>query len=83
MSVAVGVGRETRRSAPGTSTWPVPAPAGATAVDGDSIWTASEWVAQTCTYADYNISGPGFGTCGGTRAPLGNWSTRISKLSTK
>ena len=56
---------------------------GATAVDGDSIWIASEWVGQTCTYAQYNISGPGFGTCGGTRAPLGNWSTRISKLSTK
>jgi hypothetical protein len=56
---------------------------GATAVDGDTIWIASEWVAQTCTYAQYNITGPGFGTCGNTRAPLGNWSTHISKLSTK
>jgi hypothetical protein len=56
---------------------------GAAAVDGDSIWIASEYVGQTCTFAAYNISGPGFGTCGGTRAPLGNWATRISKLSTK
>ena len=56
---------------------------GATAVDGDTIWIASEWVAQTCTYAQYNVTGSGFGTCGNTRAPLGNWSTHISKLSTK
>ncbi len=56
---------------------------GAAAVDGDTIWIANEYIEQTCTYADFNIAGPGFGTCGGTRAPLGNWSTRITKLSTK
>ncbi|HET9036310.1 MAG TPA: hypothetical protein VFN45_08895, partial [Myxococcaceae bacterium] len=56
---------------------------GAAAVEGDSIWIANEYIDQTCTFAQYNISGPGFGTCGGTRAPLGNWSTRITKLSTK
>ena len=56
---------------------------GAAAVEGDSIWIANEYIAQTCTFAEYNISGSGFGTCGGSRAPLGNWSTRITKLSTK
>jgi hypothetical protein len=50
---------------------------GATAVDGGSIWVASEYVAQTCDYATY-LADP---TCGGTRAPLGNWSTHISKLT--
>jgi hypothetical protein len=52
---------------------------GATAVDGKSIWIASEYIAQTCTFAQY-ISAP-FGSCGGTRASLGNWATRISKLT--
>jgi hypothetical protein len=56
---------------------------GAAAVDGDTIWIASEYIAQTCTFADYNSSGTSFGTCGGTRAPLGNWSTSITTLSTK
>jgi hypothetical protein len=50
---------------------------GAAAVDGNSIWIASEYVAQTCTYSAY-LADP---TCGATRAPLGNWSTRISKLT--
>jgi hypothetical protein len=50
---------------------------GATAAMGNSIWAASEYVAQTCTYAAY-FADP---TCGGTRAPLGNWSTHISKLT--
>jgi hypothetical protein len=50
---------------------------GATAAMGNSIWAASEYVAQTCTYAAY-FADP---TCGGTRAPLGNWSTHISKLA--
>jgi hypothetical protein len=50
---------------------------GATAVDGNSIWVASEYVAQTCNYATYIVDP----TCGGTRAPLGNWSTHISKLT--
>ena len=57
---------------------------GAAAADGNVIWTASEYTAQTCTFAQYN-AGPssptGFGTCGGTRGPLGNWSTFLSKLS--
>ncbi len=50
---------------------------GAAAVDGNSIWVASEYVAQTCTYDVYKLDP----TCGNTRAPLGNWSTHISKLT--
>ena len=50
---------------------------GAAAVDGNSIWVASEYVAQTCNYATYIVDP----TCGATRAPLGNWSTHVSKLT--
>ena len=56
---------------------------GAASPDGDSVWIASEYIAQTCNFAAYNIAltGPsGFGTCGGTRGPLGTWATRISKI---
>src|SRR3989454_7579738 len=64
------------------------------AVDGNSIWIASEYIAHTCNYTDWG--GPFFaggsgdnllGTCGGashgpgTRSALANWSTRISKLT--
>ena len=51
---------------------------GGAAVDGDSIWVASEYIAQTCTYAQYLIVPRG--QCGGTRGALSNWSTHISKL---
>jgi hypothetical protein len=66
---------------------------GAAAVDGNSIWIASEYIANPCNYTAWG--GPFFaggtgdnllGTCGGAshgpgaRAALGNWSTRISKL---
>ena len=52
---------------------------GAAAVDGNNIWIASEYVAQTCTYAQYLMVPQG--QCGGTRGPLGKWSTHISKLT--
>jgi hypothetical protein len=67
---------------------------GAAAVDGNSVWIASEYIAQSCDYSQWG--GPFFtggtgdnllGTCGGAshgpgaRAALGNWSTRISKLT--
>jgi hypothetical protein len=67
---------------------------GAAAVDGNSVWIASEYIGGACDYI--NWGGPFFaggtgdnllGTCGGashgpgTRAALGNWSTRISKLT--
>jgi hypothetical protein len=67
---------------------------GAAAVDGNSIWIASEYIAHACSYTDWG--GPFFaggtgdnllGTCGGeshgpgSRTALGNWSTRISQLT--
>jgi hypothetical protein len=66
---------------------------GAAAVDGNSVWIASEYIASACTYT--NWGGPFFsggtgdnllGTCGGAshgpgvRTALANWSTRISRL---
>jgi hypothetical protein len=53
---------------------------GAAVVDGDNIWLASEYIAQTCTLAQY-MSAP-FGSCGGTRTSLANWATRITRLAT-
>jgi hypothetical protein len=47
---------------------------GATAVDGNNIWIASEYIGQTCTMAQLQADS----TCGGTRTLLANWGTRIS-----
>jgi len=52
---------------------------GAAVTDGTSVWIASEYIAQTCTLAQY-LSGA-IGSCGATRTSLGNWATRISKLN--
>jgi hypothetical protein len=67
---------------------------GAAAVDGSSVWIASEYIAHSCDYTDWG--GPFFargsgdnllGTCAGAghgpggRTALANWSTRISKLT--
>jgi hypothetical protein len=57
---------------------------GAAVTDGSSIWIASEYIGQTCTYAQYYPAPPspaGFGSCGGTRTSLANWDTRISKVN--
>ncbi len=51
---------------------------GATAVDGANIWAAAEYIAQSCTLAQYQAAP--FGTCGGTRSALANWSTRVSLI---
>ena len=51
---------------------------GAAWIDGSDIWIASEYIAQTCTLAEWEAADL---TCGGTRAPLGNWSTRITRLT--
>ncbi|MEU7873054.1 hypothetical protein [Dactylosporangium sp. NPDC049140] len=51
---------------------------GATAVDGNNIWIASEYIGQTCTLAQYEATP--FGSCGGTRTALANWGTRISLI---
>ncbi len=66
---------------------------GAAAVDGNSIWIASEYIAHACNYTDWG--GPFFGgtgdnllgTCAGPshgpgpRTALANWSTFISKFT--
>jgi hypothetical protein len=67
---------------------------GAAAVDGDSVWIASEYIAHACTYTAWG--GPFFdggtgdnllGTCAGAshgpgvRTALANWSTFISKFT--
>jgi hypothetical protein len=49
---------------------------GAAATDGNSIWFASEYIGQTCTYTQYKADP----TCGGTRGALGNWGTRITQV---
>lgn len=51
---------------------------GAAVVDGSNIWMASEYIGQTCTFAQFVIPGS---TCGGTRSGLANWGTRISEVS--
>ncbi|WP_266171213.1 hypothetical protein [Dyella subtropica] len=51
---------------------------GAASADGNTIWIASEYIAQTCTLAQY-LTAPRF-QCGGTRGALGNWATRISAI---
>jgi hypothetical protein len=55
---------------------------GAAAVDGNDIWLASEYIAQTCSFNDYNGSktSPAFGSCGGLRTTLANWATRVSRI---
>jgi hypothetical protein len=67
---------------------------GSAAVDGNSIWIASEYIAHACSYVDWG--GPFFaggsgdnllGTCAGanhgpgSRTALAYWSTRICKLT--
>jgi hypothetical protein len=57
---------------------------GAAWTDGSDIWIASEYIGQTCTFAEYYPAPPslaGFGSCGATRVSLTNWYTRISKLT--
>ena len=58
---------------------------GATAVVGNQVWIASEYIGQTCTLAQYEgaaFGGSGaFGSCGGTRSSLANWDTRISLVT--
>jgi hypothetical protein len=55
---------------------------GAAAVDGNSIWFATEYIAQSCNLTTYEAGfGASFGSCGGTRTSLGNWATRITKAT--
>lgn len=67
---------------------------GAAAVDGNSIWVASEYIGGSCDYTAWGgpffVGGTGdnlLGTCGGVshgpgvRTALANWSTRISQFT--
>jgi hypothetical protein len=67
---------------------------GAAAVDGNSVWIASEYISANCPYTSWGgpffIGGSGdnlLGTCGGAshgpgqRTALANWSTFISKFT--
>jgi hypothetical protein len=51
----------------------------AAASDGSNIWFATEYIAQTCTLAEYLT--PPIGSCGGTRVSLTNWGTRVSGVT--
>ena len=50
---------------------------GAAAIDGTQVWIASEYIGQTCTIDQY-AADP---SCGGTRATLANWGTRITQVT--
>ncbi|HVJ08123.1 MAG TPA: hypothetical protein VM554_07050 [Acidisarcina sp.] len=52
---------------------------GAAVATGNDIWLASEYIGQSCTLAQWMADS----TCGATRAKLGNWDTRISRLQIK
>ena len=69
---------------------------GAVAVDGDSLWIASEYIADPCDYATWggrffgattgdNLLGTCAATPGGigSRTALANWATRITKFNLK
>jgi hypothetical protein len=49
----------------------------AAAVDGRHIWLATEYIAQTCTLAEFVADM----TCGQTRTPHANWATRIMRVT--
>jgi len=50
---------------------------GGAAADGNTIWIASEYINQTCTFETWLATNF---RCGNTRTQLANWGTRISKL---
>jgi hypothetical protein len=54
---------------------------GSTAVVGNEIFAAQEYIGQSCSLTEYRLSSP-FGTCNSTRGSLGNWGTRVIRLST-
>jgi hypothetical protein len=69
---------------------------GAAAVDGNSVWISSEYIANACGYTQWGgqffaggdtTTDNKLGTCAaspgaaGLRSALGNWSTRITKIN--
>lgn len=58
----------------------------AAVTDGSNIWIATEYIARTCTFEEYTqgvseTSLGSFGTCGGERTALANWSTHVSGVT--
>jgi hypothetical protein len=51
---------------------------GAAVPVGDNVWIASEYIAQSCDFAQYKNSNF---RCGNTRTALANWGTRISLVA--
>ncbi len=49
---------------------------GGSATDGKDLYLAGEFIAQTCTLAEYKADA----TCGNTRVSLGNWATHVTRL---
>lgn len=52
---------------------------GAAAPVGNTVWIASEYVAQSCDFATWQRT---VFRCGNTRTALANWATRISQVGT-
>jgi hypothetical protein len=50
---------------------------GAAVARPGSIWIASEYVGQTCSFPVFLLDS----TCGGTRTQFANWGTRISRIT--
>jgi hypothetical protein len=51
---------------------------GAAAVDGTTLWVASEYINQSCTYEQFVASNF---RCGNTRTALANWATHITAVT--
>jgi hypothetical protein len=51
---------------------------GAAVAVGNTIWIASEYIAQTCSLTQY-LTGA-IGSCNATRTSLANWATRITAV---
>lgn len=58
---------------------------GAAVPVGSSVWIASEYIGQTCSYSQYiqNTATSPLFSCNMTRTALGNWGTRISQVAVK
>ncbi|HEX6480307.1 MAG TPA: hypothetical protein VF043_15825 [Ktedonobacteraceae bacterium] len=56
---------------------------GAAVPVGDTVWIASEYIGQTCTYAQFTTNTPAspLFSCNMTRTSLANWYTRISLVA--
>ena len=58
--------------------WPRFGDYGAAVPVGTNVWIASEYIGQTCSFAEWQRTDF---LCGGTRSAYANWDTRISEVS--